>query len=63
LARIKRYRLLTLAALLFPLTASAQRPAPHTQLDALLKELVEINTSDSAGHTAEAARAMAQRLS
>jgi acetylornithine deacetylase/succinyl-diaminopimelate desuccinylase-like protein len=28
----------------------------------LLKELVEINTSDSAGHTGEAARAMAKRL-
>jgi acetylornithine deacetylase/succinyl-diaminopimelate desuccinylase-like protein len=56
------YRLLSIGALLLPLAASAQRPAPHTQVDALLKELVEINTSDSAGHTVDAARAMAKRL-
>jgi len=55
-------RLLAICALLLPLVASAQRPDPHRRLDALLKELVEINTSDSAGHTGDAARAMAKRL-
>jgi acetylornithine deacetylase/succinyl-diaminopimelate desuccinylase-like protein len=55
-------RLLAIAALLIPLAAPAQRPDPHTQLDALLKELVEINTSDSAGRTGDAARALAKRL-
>ena len=56
------HRLLAICALLLPLVAAAQRPDPHRQLDALLKELVEINTSDSAGHTGDAARAMAKRL-
>src|SRR5215204_3318925 len=37
------HRLLATGAFLFPLLASAQRPNPHTQLDALLKELVENN--------------------
>jgi acetylornithine deacetylase/succinyl-diaminopimelate desuccinylase-like protein len=55
-------RLFALAIFLLPFAASAQRPAPHAQLDAILKELVEINTSDSAGHTGDAARAMAKRL-
>src|SRR5215218_10980908 len=56
------HRLLALGALLLPLIASAQRPDPHTQLDVLLKELVEIKTSYSAGRTGDAARAMAKRL-
>jgi acetylornithine deacetylase/succinyl-diaminopimelate desuccinylase-like protein len=59
---MNHHRLLAAGALLLLLVASAQRPDPHTQLDGLLKELVEINTSDSAGHTADAARAMAKRL-
>jgi acetylornithine deacetylase/succinyl-diaminopimelate desuccinylase-like protein len=59
---MKCHCLTAVGALLLPLAASAQRPAPHTQLDVLLKELVEINTSDSAGHTGDAARAMAKHL-
>ena len=61
-ALMKRHRIVAICALLLPLVASAQRPDPHRQLDALLKELVEINTSDSAGHTGDAARTMAKRL-
>jgi acetylornithine deacetylase/succinyl-diaminopimelate desuccinylase-like protein len=59
---MNHHRLLALATLALPLAASAQRSDPHRQLDALLKELVEINTSDSAGHTGDAARAMAKHL-
>jgi acetylornithine deacetylase/succinyl-diaminopimelate desuccinylase-like protein len=59
---MNRHRLLSLVALVLPLAAAAQRPVTHVQLDAILKELVEINTSDSAGHTGDAARAMAKRL-
>jgi acetylornithine deacetylase/succinyl-diaminopimelate desuccinylase-like protein len=59
---MKPLRFLAISALVLPLVASAQRPARYAQLDAILKELVEINTSDSAGHTDVAARAMAKRL-
>jgi len=59
---MKPHCFVSICALVLPLVASAQRPARHTQLDAMLKELVEINTSDSAGHTDVAARAMAKRL-
>ncbi|HLA91839.1 MAG TPA: M20/M25/M40 family metallo-hydrolase [Gemmatimonadaceae bacterium] len=45
-----------------PLALAAQ-PADHRALEReILKQLVEINTSDSAGRTAEAAQAMARRL-
>jgi hypothetical protein len=56
------HRFFALAALVLPLASHAQLPVPHRQLDSLLKELVEINTNDSAGHTADAAHAMAKRL-
>jgi len=42
--------------------ASAQKQTPEQLRSAILKELVEINTSDSAGHVGDAARAMAKRL-
>jgi acetylornithine deacetylase/succinyl-diaminopimelate desuccinylase-like protein len=41
---------------------SAQTADPQTLEREILKELVEINTSDSAGHTADAAKAVAGRL-
>src|SRR6266852_4122234 len=41
--------------------ASAQAPEP-AEFRAIYKELVEINTTDSAGDTAKAAEAMAARL-
>lgn len=54
-------RALLLAAL--PALLSAQT-SNHRALERdILKELVEINTSDSAGHTPEAAQAVARRLS
>lgn len=49
-----------LLPLLFAATISAQNP--HTLQRDILKELVEINTSDSAGHVVDAARAMQRRL-
>jgi len=48
--------------------AQAQAPAPHTRTrwdslaHDLLKELIEINTTQSVGSTAQAAKAMAARL-
>ncbi|MGH7519280.1 MAG: M20/M25/M40 family metallo-hydrolase, partial [Gemmatimonadales bacterium] len=56
---------LTLAlalALALPPTAAAQEPSDSVLRRDLLRELIEINTSDSAGHTREAADAMARRL-
>jgi acetylornithine deacetylase/succinyl-diaminopimelate desuccinylase-like protein len=41
---------------------SAQTSDPQMLEREILKELVEINTSDSAGHTADAAKAVASRL-
>ena len=41
---------------------SALPPAHQALARELLRQLVEINTSDSAGHTADAAEAVAQRL-
>jgi len=52
--------LFVLAAL--PATLSAQTTDPRALESDILKELVEINTSDSAGHTADAAKAVARRL-
>src|SRR5438309_8697074 len=40
----------------------AKDPAAKALEREILKQLIEINTSDSAGHTAEAANAMAARL-
>jgi acetylornithine deacetylase/succinyl-diaminopimelate desuccinylase-like protein len=52
-----------LAFLLFPALLSAQPAAGHRALERqLLHELIEINTSDSAGRTREAAEAMARHL-
>jgi acetylornithine deacetylase/succinyl-diaminopimelate desuccinylase-like protein len=53
--------LFVLAAL--PATLSAQTTDPRALESDILKELVDINTSDSAGHTADAAKAVARRLS
>jgi acetylornithine deacetylase/succinyl-diaminopimelate desuccinylase-like protein len=61
-----RYGVLLLLVSGLPLPPATTRPAPiapDTALErAILKQLIEINTSDSAGHTGEAARAMATRL-
>ena len=51
-----------LIPLLLPAALAAQEPDPHVTQRALLKELVEINTSDSAGRVSDAARAMQRRL-
>jgi acetylornithine deacetylase/succinyl-diaminopimelate desuccinylase-like protein len=54
-----------IAALVTVLVTTAPARAQSTPASVrreILKELVEINTSDSAGHTGDAARAMAKRL-
>ncbi len=49
--------------LALPLAAQTGKDPEARRLEReILKQLIEINTSDSAGHTAEAARAMADRL-
>lgn len=48
--------------LLMAALAAAQGQDPHATQRAILKELVEINTSDSAGHVSDASRAMERRL-
>jgi acetylornithine deacetylase/succinyl-diaminopimelate desuccinylase-like protein len=53
---------LCIALAFTPITLTAQRDAARALERAILKELVEINTSDSAGHTREAAQALANRL-
>ena len=45
-----------------PLTLAAQSDPARTLQREILKQLVEINTSDSAGHTRDAAEAMQKRL-
>jgi acetylornithine deacetylase/succinyl-diaminopimelate desuccinylase-like protein len=50
------------ALLLLPPVLSAQSSEPRVLERDLLKELVEINTSDSARHTNQAAKAVAARL-
>src|SRR5579862_1545021 len=45
-----------------PAVLAAQATDSRALQREILRQLVEINTSDSAGHTADAARAMAQRL-
>jgi acetylornithine deacetylase/succinyl-diaminopimelate desuccinylase-like protein len=56
--------ILALALLLAPPLAAQRAKDPEAQRleREILKQLIEINTSDSAGHTPEAARAMADRL-
>jgi len=49
-------------ALLFPFSLASQARDPRALERELLKQLVEINTSDSARHTRDAAEAMARRL-
>ncbi len=50
-------------ALTTPLPAQvAKDPAAKALEREILKQLIEINTSDSAGHTSEAAQALAERL-
>ncbi|HET8650068.1 MAG TPA: M20/M25/M40 family metallo-hydrolase [Gemmatimonadales bacterium] len=53
---------LALALVLAPAGASAQSRAADSLETAILKQLVEIPTTDSAGNTDRAANAMAQRL-
>src|SRR4029453_11995389 len=53
---------LSLLAFAFGSPLSAQTADPQTLERDILKELVEINTSDSAGHTADAAKAVARHL-
>jgi acetylornithine deacetylase/succinyl-diaminopimelate desuccinylase-like protein len=53
---------LSLLAFAFGSPLSAQTSDPQTLERDILKELVEINTSDSAGQTADAAKAVARRL-
>lgn len=59
-----RFIVALLATILSPLALGAQAPATKwdSTARALLKELVEINTSESVGSTAKAAHAMAARL-
>jgi len=61
-----RFAALTSAIMLFaaaPAAAQAGKDPDARRLEReILKQLIEINTSDSAGHTAEAANAMADRL-
>jgi acetylornithine deacetylase/succinyl-diaminopimelate desuccinylase-like protein len=58
-----RTRVPCVLALLFaPAALVAQRDAARALEREILKQLVEINTSDSAGHTREAAEAMQKRL-
>jgi len=55
--------LLVLCGFCSPLVAQpAKDPAAKALEREILKQLIEINTSDSAGHTAEAAQALATRL-
>src|ERR1051325_51557 len=58
---LHRFALLSAVALL-PAALSAQSSDPRALERDILKELVEINTSDSAGHTEDAAKAAARRL-
>ncbi len=51
-----------LVVLLAPVALLAQRDSVRKLERDILRQLVEINTSDSAGHTREAAEAMAKRL-
>jgi len=53
---------LVLALATLPAALPAQTGDPRALERDILKELVEINTSDSAGHTADAAKAVARRL-
>jgi acetylornithine deacetylase/succinyl-diaminopimelate desuccinylase-like protein len=55
------FRLLFVLALV-PALARAQAPSPRVLERQLLEELIEINTSDSAGRTRDAADAMARHL-
>lgn len=60
--RITLRSALVLVLAAFPAALSAQTTDPRALERDILKELVEINTSDSAGHTADAAKAVARRL-
>jgi acetylornithine deacetylase/succinyl-diaminopimelate desuccinylase-like protein len=55
-------RLLTLAALFAPVVLPAQRPDNRTLEREILRELIQINTSDSAGRVSEASNLLAQKL-
>jgi acetylornithine deacetylase/succinyl-diaminopimelate desuccinylase-like protein len=55
-------RFVLAVALAIPATGVAQRADARPLEREILKELVEINTSDSAGRTGDAARAMQRRL-
>jgi acetylornithine deacetylase/succinyl-diaminopimelate desuccinylase-like protein len=55
-------RTAVLLSLIALASAGAQTPSPRALERQLLEELIEINTSDSAGRTREAAEAMARHL-
>ncbi|HET7599502.1 MAG TPA: M20/M25/M40 family metallo-hydrolase [Gemmatimonadales bacterium] len=60
---MRRALLLTATLAAAPmLTLAAQADDPHVLERDILKQLIEINTSDSAGHTRDAAEALARRL-
>jgi len=60
---MRRALLLTATLAAAPmLTLAAQADDPHLLERDILKQLIEINTSDSAGHTRDAAEALARRL-
>src|ERR1051325_2824845 len=55
--------LAALVLLVAPVTAQTGKDPDAKNLERdLLRQLIEINTSDSAGHTAEAAKLLADRL-
>ena len=60
--RFVRQIALALSAAAAPAALSAQTSDPRALEREILEQLININTSDSAGHTAESARAMASRL-
>ena len=57
-----RIRYLVAATLCVAIPAAAQTDANRKLEREIFAELININTSDSAGHTREAAEAMARRL-
>ncbi|HEX9054826.1 MAG TPA: M20/M25/M40 family metallo-hydrolase [Gemmatimonadales bacterium] len=60
--RLVRQIAFALSAAALPAALSAQTSDPRALEREILEQLIDINTSDSAGHTAESAKAMASRL-
>ncbi|MCX6550704.1 MAG: M20/M25/M40 family metallo-hydrolase [Acidobacteria bacterium] len=60
---MRMHRVFALASLMFVAPVAAQEMSPHDRLAReILKQLIEINTTDSVGSTTTAAEAMAARL-